>query len=79
VGDVLCSLLTRGTVVDLISGLCIVNEGPCCSWLFNHLKTKRRLFYLKTQSVPRRKHFSYRLQKPISSVVWGQKPLFILR
>jgi len=29
--------------------------------LFNHLKTKRRLLYLKTQSVPRCKHFSSRL------------------
>jgi len=27
----------------------------------NHLKTKRRLLYLKTQSVPRCKHFSYGL------------------
>jgi len=27
----------------------------------NPLKTKRRLPYLKTQSVPRRKHFSSRL------------------
>ena len=24
---------------------------------FNYLKTKRRVFYLKTQSVPRSKHF----------------------
>ena len=28
---------------------------------FNPLKTKRRLLYLKTQFVPRSKHFSYRL------------------
>jgi len=28
---------------------------------FNPLKTKRRLLYLKTQSVPRCKHFSSRL------------------
>jgi len=27
----------------------------------NHLKTKRRLLYLKTQSVPRSKYFSSRL------------------
>jgi len=27
----------------------------------NPLKTKPRLLYLKTQSVPRSKHFSYRL------------------
>jgi len=29
--------------------------------LFNPLKTSGRLFYLKTQSVPRSKHFSSRL------------------
>jgi hypothetical protein len=28
---------------------------------FNRLKTKRRLLYLKAQSVPRCKHFSFRL------------------
>jgi len=28
---------------------------------FNPLKTKRRLLYLKTQSIPRCKHFSSRL------------------
>jgi len=32
----------------------------------NHLKTKRKLLYLKTEFVPRCKHFSSRLQKPIS-------------
>ena len=37
------------------------------SWIINHyfiinpLKTKRRLLYLKTQFVPRTKHFSSRL------------------
>ena len=31
------------------------------SRMFNHLKSKRRLLYLKTQFVPRRKHFSSRL------------------
>ena len=31
------------------------------SYSFNPLKTKRRLLYLKTQSVPRCKHFSSRL------------------
>jgi hypothetical protein len=30
---------------------------------FNPLKTKRRLLYLKTQSVPRCKHFSSQLIK----------------
>jgi len=32
-----------------------------CLFSDNHLKTKRRLLYLKTQSVPRCKHFSSRL------------------
>ena len=32
----------------------------------NPLKTKRRRLYLKTQSVPRSKPFSSRLQKPLS-------------
>ena len=32
-----------------------------CVYVCNHLKTKRRLLYLKTQSVPRCKHFSSRL------------------
>jgi hypothetical protein len=40
------------------------NFKICCLWIhtdFNHLKTKRRPLYLKTQSVPRSKHFSSRL------------------
>jgi len=45
----------------------------------NHLKTKRRLLYLKTQSVPRCKHFSSRLWKPISLWCKWQKSLFFLR
>ena len=45
--------------------------------LFNPLKTKRRLLYLKTQSVPRSKHFSSRLQKPINlSCKWHKCCLF---
>jgi len=32
-----------------------------CACIFNHLNTKGRLLYLKTQSVPRCKHFSSRL------------------
>jgi len=35
----------------------------------NPLKTKRRLLYLKTHFIPRSKHLSSRLQKPIS--LWG--------
>jgi hypothetical protein len=33
---------------------------------FNPLNTNRRPFYLKTQFLPRSKHFSSRLYKPIS-------------
>ena len=43
------------------------------------LKTKRRLLYLKTQSVPRCKHFSSRLQKPISLRCKWHKSLFVFR
>ena len=39
--------------------------------LINHLKTEHRLLYLKTQSVPRCKHFSSRLRKPISFFLYG--------
>ena len=43
------------------------------------LNTKRRPLYLKTQSVPRCKHFSSRLQKPISLCCKWHKSLFVLR
>jgi len=46
---------------------------------FNPLKTKRRLLYLKTQSVPRCKHFPSRLQKPISLWCKWRKSPFVLR
>jgi len=45
----------------------------------NLLKTKRRPLYLKTQSVPRCKHFSFRLQKSISLSYMGHNSLFVLR
>jgi hypothetical protein len=41
-------------------------------------RCKRRLLYLKTQSVPRCKHFSSRLIKTNQFMLW-HKPLFILR
>jgi hypothetical protein len=42
--------------------LCNVRCGRCmCICDFNLLKTKRRLPHLKTQFVPRSKHFSFRL------------------
>jgi hypothetical protein len=43
------------------------------------LKTKRGPLYLKTQSVPRCKHFSSRLKKPISLCCKWHKSLFVLR
>ena len=45
----------------------------------NLLKTRRRPLYLKTQFVPRCKHFSSRLQKPISLCCKWHKSLFVLR
>jgi len=43
------------------------------------LKTKRSLLYLKTQFVPRSKHFSSPLQKPISLCCKWHRSLFVLR
>ena len=43
------------------------------------LSTKSRLLYLKTQFVPRSKHLSFRLQKPISLCCKWHKSLFVLR
>jgi hypothetical protein len=45
----------------------------------NPLNTKRRPLYLKTQFVPRSKHFSSRLQKPTSLCCKWNKSLFVLR
>ena len=46
---------------------------------FNPLKTKRRLLYLKVQSVPRSKRFACRLEKLISLWYKWHKSLFVLR
>jgi hypothetical protein len=40
-------------------------QGRRWEYIINHLKTKCRPLYLKAQFVPRCKHFSSRLQKPI--------------
>ena len=45
----------------------------------NPFKTKSRLLYLETQFVPRSKHFSSWLQKPVSWRYIGQKSLLVLR
>ena len=39
----------------------LLQTGPRLNLGINPLKTKRRLLYLKTQFVPRSKHFSSRL------------------
>ena len=46
------------TVRDLYSNILFEEIKTC--WI-NPLNTKRRLLYLKTQIVPRSKHFSSRL------------------
>ena len=48
-----------------------------CNWI-NPLQPKRRPLYLKIQSVPRCKHFSSGLQKPISLCCKWHKSLFVL-
>jgi hypothetical protein len=50
-----------------------------CNCEIKPLKTKLRPLYLNTQSVPRCKHFSSRLYKPISLFCIGHKSLFVLR
>jgi hypothetical protein len=58
---------------EFVTHICILTvQAFNLELQINHLKTKRRLFYLKTQFVPRSKHFSFRLYKPISYVVWGK-------
>jgi len=50
-----CSFLLRSAETRLRKNSLSLTKG------FNPLKTKRRPLYLKTQSVPRCKHFSFRL------------------
>jgi hypothetical protein len=45
----------------------------------NLLTMKGRLLYLKTQFVPRSKHFSSQLQKPIIYQFIGENSLFVVR
>jgi len=51
----LCAIALRSELLVITIYVLLVNIK------FNPLKTKRRLLYLKTQSVPRCKHFSSRL------------------
>jgi len=48
-------------------------------FILDSLNTKRRLLYLKNQFVPRSKHFSSRLWKPIILCSMEQKSLFYQR
>ena len=52
-------LLEKGGSYELLSNSALFKRWGCVN--FNPLKTKRRPLYLKTQSVPRCKHFSSRL------------------
>ena len=55
---------SRNTAVNAFAyiNVLIICYAPLCVVIhINHLKTKRRLLYLKTQFVPRSKHFSSRL------------------
>ena len=54
-----CSFFTSG--LNEIECAASENIWACWSGQFNSLNTKRRLLYLKTQFVPRSKHFSSRL------------------
>ena len=51
-----------GAVLSIImwTWFCTLVFVPVRPWQISPLKTKRRLLYLKTQSVPRCKHFSSR-------------------
>ena len=44
-----------------VSQINLLKANTLCTTSFNPLNTKRRLLYLKTQFVPRSKHFSSRL------------------
>jgi hypothetical protein len=63
-----CSMVKRNNVCDygLLSGRAKHSQRHTSQHTslsqVNPLKTKRRMLYLKTQSVPRCKHFSSRLQ-----------------
>ena len=65
--DVDCSsvsliLMNMGRKYCGSSGIRVHRKMYCANSGFNPIKTKRRPLYLKTQFVPRCKHFSSRLQ-----------------
>ena len=55
-----------------------VSDVDNSEFLFNPLKPMRKRLYLNPQSVPRCKHFSSRLQKPLSLCYKWHKSLFVL-
>ena len=72
-----CTLMLDCGVWDAKKTVCALKY-----WVWrpiNPLKTKRRLLYLKTQFVPRSKHFSSRLWKPTSLCCKWHRSLFVLR
>ena len=71
-------LKTNGLCKTIIYRVILSVEASSLA-LINPLNTKRRLLYLKTQIVPGSKHFSSRLQKPISLCCKWHKSLFVLR
>ena len=73
------NLGSQWTDIDEIWYLNIFRKSDGKKFKFNPLKTKRGPLYLKTQFVPRSKHFSYRLLKPISLCCKWHKSLFVLR
>jgi len=55
---------SKNLILEIVTGsvaLYLILSHAIAIWMLNSLKTKRRLLYLKTQSVPRCKHFSSRL------------------
>jgi hypothetical protein len=65
-----------GVLLGVGRQLVTVVSGQPIGPIFKLLKTKRRLLYLKTQSVPRSKHFSSRLYKPVYAVSGTSSCLF---
>jgi len=56
-----CTLTRQRHVIPLLYLISILQNEKSDICMINLLKTKRRLLYLKTQSVLRSKHFSSRL------------------
>jgi hypothetical protein len=55
----------------VLSRICLPSVVTSNNVNINHLKTKHKLFHLKTQFVPRSKHFSSRLKNKSIYVIYG--------